>query len=92
MRWVESVTPAEGRCYNPPMSEAKRAVRTVRNPGKARRALWAYGYAEIAAFLDVSEAAVRVAVHRGHLDPRSLESLHTAKLRGPKALYALTAD
>jgi hypothetical protein len=65
------------------------AVRTVRNPGRVRRKLWAYGYAEIAAFLGTTEAAVRVAIHRGHLDPGSLESLHAAKLRGTRALYAV---
>ncbi len=71
------------------MSVVKKAVRTVRNPGRAKRRLWAYGYAEIALYLGVTEQAVRTAVHRGHLDPSSLESLHAAKLRGSRALYAV---
>lgn len=64
------------------------AVRTVRNPGRAKRKLWAYGYAEIASYLGASEVAVRLAVYEGRLDPSSLESLHAAKLRGARALYA----
>lgn len=71
------------------MVKSATKARVVRNAGKARRALWAYGYAEIASFLCVEEAAVRKAVNRGHLDPSSLESLHAAKLRGSRALYAV---
>lgn len=69
-----------------------KAVRTVRNPGRAKRKLWAYGYAEIAAYLGATEAAVRLAVYEKRLDPSSLESLHAAKLRGSRALYAVKSE
>ena len=64
----------------------KKAQRFVHGAGRARRRLWAYGYAEIARFLDVTEVAVRAAVRAGRLDPTSLESLYEAKLR-PRPLF-----
>lgn len=38
-------------------------------------ALWAFGYADLAALFGVNEGAVRMMVQREQLDPRDLESV-----------------
>lgn len=42
---------------------------------RGRTRLWAYGYADLAMLLGVSEGAVRQLVRRGKLDPSSLASV-----------------
>lgn len=42
--------------------------------------LWAFGYADLAAFLGMKEDAIRQAVNRGTFDPGDLSSLHAFKL------------
>lgn len=44
-------------------------------PRRGRPVLWAYGYADLAVLLKMSDVAVRKAVERGAFDPASLASI-----------------
>jgi len=44
-------------------------------PKAGRPKLWAYGYADLAALFETTEAGIRQRVVRGTLDPSSLEDI-----------------
>ena len=62
--------------------KTERRLRTVEiaegAPSKGR--LWAFGYPDLAAFLGMSEDAVRQSVSRNQLDPARLESIYAFKV------------
>lgn len=67
---VNSVEHIDGNSWNCALDNLK-----IDEPAKQRRRSWSFGYAELAALLDMSEEAVRQVVVRGVLDPSSLASI-----------------
>lgn len=50
-------------------------------PPKGRSRVWAFGYADLSKLLGKSQAALRMAVHQGRLDPTDLEAICLEWLR-----------
>ncbi len=71
------------------MSSRRRSRRVVTLsalvPSGGRPQLWAYGYADLARLLGLSEAALRQRVRRGTFDPGDLAAVveMAAKIRQP---------
>lgn len=60
------------------MADRKRrslVITSGRIPPRGRPRIWAYGYADLAVLFEMTERAVRQAVHRGRVVPGDLASV-----------------